>query len=271
VIGFVERGEPIQIVLPAFPAKSPSPHKTLGPRADTAERLALENLAGLLDEIASIHAPGAELVICSDGHVFADVVGVRDRDVAAYRADLEAMISEIDPGRIRVFDLADAFAELGPARARTRLCERYAVDEAEIRARAERSAAHRAQLEGIHRFVVEDELALHPEKSKSSARKETRSRAYEIVRRSDAWSRLLADLFPRALRFSIHPQPDVSEKIGVHLLATDDEWLTPWHGTAVLAGDRFTLMRRSDAEERGAKTVTEDDRASYLALEEAAS
>jgi pyoverdine/dityrosine biosynthesis protein Dit1 len=269
VRAFVERDEPVQIVLPAFPAKSPSPHKVLGPRADTAERLALEGLSELLDEIASIHPPGAELVICSDGHVFADVVGVRDRDVARYRADLEAMIAEIDPSRIRVFDLGDAFGESG-ARARNTLLARYGLDAEAIRERSRRSAAHRAQVDGVHRFVVEDEIALHPELSKSAIRKATRERAYEIVRRSDAWSRLLADLFPRALRFSIHPQPDVSEKIGVHLLATDDEWLTPWHGAAVLVGDRFRLMKRGDAEKLGARTVSEEDRASYLELSGAA-
>jgi pyoverdine/dityrosine biosynthesis protein Dit1/AcrR family transcriptional regulator len=266
VRSFVERGEKIVLVLPAFPAKSSSAKKTLGPRGDAAEHLALESLASLLDDLEEAHPPGAELVICSDGHVFADVVGVRDADCDRYRADLEAMLLEIDPSRVRFFDLRDAFGDLGPAKARAALIERYAMSVDAIRERAERSPAARAQVDGIHRFLFEDEHARRPSETKNKLRKETRPRAYEVVRRSDAWGRLVADAFPRAVRLSIHPQPDISDKIGVHLIDTDDAWLTPWHAVAVLRGDQFVLMHRADAEALGATIVEEDGRPSYLTV-----
>ena len=66
------------------------------------------------------------------------------------------------------------------------------------------------------------------------------------------------------MRLSIHPQPDISDKIGMHLLDTDDAWLTPWHAVAVLRGDHFVLMHRADAEALGATIVEEDGRPSYL-------
>ena len=128
VQGFVAAGEPIALVLPAFPAKAPNPGKVLGKRPDTAEWLALESLSGLLDELREAHAPGAELVICSDGGVFADAVGVSDRDVATYRADLAAMIAELGVARgaIRIWGLDDAFGDVGPAAARKLLMTRWA-------------------------------------------------------------------------------------------------------------------------------------------------
>ncbi|MBZ0116582.1 MAG: isocyanide synthase family protein, partial [Sandaracinaceae bacterium] len=124
------------------------------------------------------------------------------------------------------------------------------------------SPRHRAQLDGIHRFLVEDAHALRPEESKSRIRKETRAAAYEVVRRSEAWGALVAAAFPDAVRLSIHPQPDVSEKIGVHLVETHDAWLTPWHGCAVLRGERYVLMHRADVE--GATLVEEEGRPSHL-------
>jgi pyoverdine/dityrosine biosynthesis protein Dit1 len=135
-----------------------------------------------------------------------------------------------------------------------------------IRSRAAASTTLRTQVDGIHRFLAEDARGLDPALTASQARKRTRELAYEVVRRSAAWGRLVAAAFPGALRLSIHPQPDVSEKIGVHLLATEDAWLTPWHGVALFDGERWSLGHRADAEARGAVIVEEDGRAWSMAL-----
>ena len=88
--------------------------------------------------------------------------------------------------------------------------------------------------------------------------------AYQVVQRSDAWGRLLADCFPTALRLSIHPQPPHSEKIGILLGDADDVWITPWHGVAVWWAGRWRLMKRSDAEELGARLVERDGGPSHF-------
>jgi pyoverdine/dityrosine biosynthesis protein Dit1 len=258
VQSFVDARQRIQLALPAFPAKAPNPRKVLGKLPDAAEALALESLAALLAEIEEAHAPGAELVICSDGHVFADLVGVSDADVKAYRRALEGMIVELGSAHVRIYGLEDAFGDLSPAKARARLLASYGESTDSVRARAKSSPVHAAQLDGIHRLLFEDELVNAPAQTRTQARKITRARAYEVVRRSDAWGALVATAFPRAVRLSIHPQPDVSPKIGVSLLPTDDAWLTPWHGVALFSGDRARLVHRSDAEARGAVVVTGD-------------
>ncbi|MFO0680886.1 MAG: L-tyrosine/L-tryptophan isonitrile synthase family protein [Sandaracinus sp.] len=263
---FVQREAPLQLVLPAFPAKSPSPAKVLGKRPDMAEQLGLEALARVLDEIGDVYPPGAELVICSDGGVFADLVGVADADVARYRDTLEAMIAEVDPARVRFFGLEDALGPAKPAASRAMLVARYGSSVEALRERAAEAPSVAAMIDGIHRFLVDDLRGVDPTLSRSQAQKRARPLAYEVVVRSEAWGRLVAAAFPDAIRLSIHPQPDVSEKIGVHLVETGDAWLTPWHGVALREGERFRLVRRDEAEARGAVVVEEDGRPSYMEI-----
>jgi len=266
VEAFVEEGEPVQLVLPAFPAKAPNPQKVLGTLPDMAEALALRSLLALMDEIGEAYAPGARLVICSDGQVFADAVGVRDADVAAYRRGMQALVAETGDTRVRIFGLEDAFGAKSPAAARALLMESYAESTEAIRARAAAVPTYAAQVDGIHRFLFEDEVVRSPGLSRTKVRKLTREGAYEVVRRSEAWGALVLAAFPRALRLSIHPQADVSPKIGISLLDTDDCWLTPWHGVAVLGGAQARLMHRSDAERAGAVVVHEEGRESHMEL-----
>jgi pyoverdine/dityrosine biosynthesis protein Dit1 len=69
VIGrYVSKGERVQACLPAFPFKSANKvYKVLGSLPDKAEELALERLNSLCQRVQEIYAPGAEIVIVSDG------------------------------------------------------------------------------------------------------------------------------------------------------------------------------------------------------------
>ncbi|GLE51425.1 hypothetical protein ATCCBAA256_10130 [Mycobacterium montefiorense] len=78
-----------------------------GTRPDEGERLALRTLQNLCDEIAAIYAPGARLTICSDGHVFADIVGVCDGTVTVYKDDLARLIQDENLCSLNTFDLQD--------------------------------------------------------------------------------------------------------------------------------------------------------------------
>jgi pyoverdine/dityrosine biosynthesis protein Dit1 len=76
--------------------------------------------------------------------------------------------------------------------------------------------------------------------------------AYSVILKNNAFSRLVAEKFPHAVRLSIHPQPRGSSKIGVRLLPSSDNWRTPWHSVALLDGEKFTLVKRKEADELGA-------------------
>lgn len=67
----VEAGEPVRLLLPGFPFKSPNAKdKVLGTLPDLGEELALSHLNGLCDNIATVYEHGAEVHICSDGLVY---------------------------------------------------------------------------------------------------------------------------------------------------------------------------------------------------------
>jgi pyoverdine/dityrosine biosynthesis protein Dit1 len=75
IAAFVERQEPVRMVLPAFPFKSPnSQDKTLGVLPDLGEELALHHLNGLCQNVAHVYEHGAEVHITSDGLVYNGII-----------------------------------------------------------------------------------------------------------------------------------------------------------------------------------------------------
>lgn len=68
---FVKAGSQIDMALPAFPFKSANKvYKALGFLPDKAEELALSRLHNMCRRIEEIYAPGANVVIISDGLVY---------------------------------------------------------------------------------------------------------------------------------------------------------------------------------------------------------
>ena len=259
-------GEPIPLVLPAFPAKSANLEKVTGPLPDLGEELALRFLQERCDAVAEIYQPGAQLVICSDGRVFSDVVGVEDQDVTAYRQALVEMIDRLGLKSLQMFDLDDVCPDLDFDAMRAWLMEQYAESLEALQERTGAHDHHQQLFNGIHRFMFEDLVARQPELSRTQARKQSKGLAFEVIRRSNSWSRVVAEFFPHALRLSIHPHAPHSDKIGILLGDADDLWLTPWHGVALLQSDRFLLTRRSAAQEQGALLIDRDDRPSHFEM-----
>jgi pyoverdine/dityrosine biosynthesis protein Dit1/AcrR family transcriptional regulator len=262
---FIANGAPVHFVLPAFPAKSPSPQKVLGTLPDLGETIALTSLQALCDEIKTIYPPGAKITICSDGHVFSDLVEVSDDEVSSYSAALRAMAVERGFTSIEFFELRDLSGATGEyPRARQELMRDFGETEEQIRERTEKYPHHRALFDGIHRFIFEDRIVLHPDISKTQNRTIAKTIAYQVIARSNAWSRLIAEQFPFAVRLSIHPQQPHSEKIGIALCPSVDNWITPWHGAILLEKKSFALVKRADAESTGALVIYTEGRASHL-------
>ncbi|MFG1791884.1 L-tyrosine/L-tryptophan isonitrile synthase family protein [Nocardia sp. NPDC049149] len=266
VIGFVEAGKPVHFVIPAFPAKSRNRRKTLGRLPDMAETLAIESLQGFCDQVSAVYAPGAIVTICSDGHVFSDSLGIPDPNVDEYAAELRRVIRSTGGGSIGLYGLRDAMPGLSWDARRARLLEEFATSIEAIRESVKTDPAMRRMFNGIHRFMVEDNTALMPELSATQRRNRSKETAYEVVQRSQAWSGLVAGVFPDAVRLSIHPQTHHSGKIGFHLLRTPDNWLTPWHGVVLDDGTKYTLIKRAEAEDLGARLIWRNSRPSHFVL-----
>lgn len=266
---FVTAGEAIHFLLPAFPAKSPSPKKVLGPLPDMAEELALRHLEQVCNEIRELYPPGARITICSDGRVFSDLVGVSDEDVTAYGQEIDDLRKRIGASSLDVFHMEDLFEISDHATMREQLRLYYADTLEAIQERVHTYEHHQTLFNGIQRFLFEDRVAIETEKSRTQVRNECKQRTYQVIQRSDAWGRLLSDCFPASLRLSIHPQNPHSEKIGILLGDADDTWLTPWHGVAIRDNGKFRLTRRHDAESLGASLVMALGRPSYFQIGDA--
>ncbi len=262
----VETQALLEMVLPAFPAKSPNPEKTLSHLPDYGEVLALKRLDELCRKIEVFHSPGAQLIICSDGRVFSDLVRVKDEDVNAYSLGIREILSSWGLTRLSTFDLDDCFKGFEFGDMRRELVETFAEPVEVIHRRTKEDADHRSLFNGIHRFLFEDRIVMEPAKSRSRVREEAKSLAYEVIQRSNAWSELVQKQFPEAVRLSIHPQGFDSEKLGVKLLPSRNIWRTPWHGVVVGKGERFELSTRRAAEQAGARLVRCDKGYGYFKI-----
>lgn len=265
VIREVRNSQPVTFVLPAFPGKSPNLDKVLSPLPDMAERLALEFLQSLCDQIKAVYPPGAQMILCSDGRVFSDIVGMKESDVTAYQHELDLMIEQSGLQNISTFNL-DSFADSENqdfTQLRIELMENFGSQLETLKEKVKTEEEAKRMYLGITRFLVEDSSFPGQTKSRTALQKECKARAYEVILRSNAWSGLIAEQFPEAVRLSIHPQTCGSEKIGIRLVGMES-WMTPWHGVAVKKGEEFTLLKKRDAEAIGAQLVfTNDGRASH--------
>jgi len=266
---WIERGEPINLVLPAFPAKSPSRRKTLGHLPDLGEELAFSNLCQLCDEIGRVHAPGAKVIICSDGRVFADVVRIPDEDVTAYNDEMRRYAKAQGMHQIEFFDLDDVYPNVKDfGMLREDLMVMYGESLASLRERCRTDAAAGEMYRGITRFMVEDfsGIPAFAGMSRNALQNAARLAAYRVIQRSNAWGRLLAQHLPHAVRLSIHPQFRVSEKIGIRLVDGTDCWATPWHSVVLKQGEQVSLVPRARAEQMNAALIFRNGRPSHFQM-----
>ncbi|MET8627621.1 isocyanide synthase family protein [Kitasatospora sp. NPDC004669] len=260
--GFVAAGDQIVFTLPGFPCKSPSPAKVLGHLPDEGERLSLTFLNELCAAVHQVYPPGARMVICSDGHIFGDLIRVPDHHIDAYSDELAAMIDREHLRHLSVFDLRDVLGDLPYDEKRARVHAQYAPTVEELRAEVKADDAALALYLGITRFLTDDTVDF--EGTRSALQRECRQRAYGVIQRSRAWGDLIAERHPRSVRLSIHPQRRGAAKFGIRLLDTKDAWTTPWHSVVVHRPDGvWELMRRSEAERLG-RTVLRDGRPSHV-------
>jgi pyoverdine/dityrosine biosynthesis protein Dit1 len=262
IAGFVRDGAPVVFTLPGFPCKSPNPRKVLGHLPDQGERLSLGFLDTLCAKIERIHPPGAQVIICSDGHVFGDLIHVRDEHIDAYADELRTLIAGLGLTRLSVFDLRDTLGDLPNGAKRAHVHDRYAPSPEALRAEIRADEGALALYRGITRFLVEDTADWTG--TRSALQRACRQRAYGVIQRSRAWGDLIAEHHPDAVRLSIHPQPIGSPKFGIRLLDAPDAWTTPWHSAALHRADgSWTLMPRAAAAERG-RLVNRDGRPSHF-------
>lgn len=203
---FIERGETITCILPAFPTKSPNPNKVLGTLPDMAERLSLSFLNHLCQRIQLHYRPGMRILICSDGHVFGDLIRVSDPAIDAYQAHIEQLILELGATHLGVFHLgmvagmAEFCANRDFDTLREQLVERYAEPLAQISEEVKTTEEGVRLYRAMTRFLYEDSQLPDTPLSNTALQRDAKSRTHGVIQRSRAWGKLLAERFPEAIR-----------------------------------------------------------------------
>lgn len=263
---FTSQNKPLHFILPAFPAKSPNKAKVLGTLPDLGEEIALKTLEDLCNEIKSIYSPGAQITICSDGRIFSELVSVTDENVSEYVKGIRDIIEKLKLEHVSIVNLEDLMTGGSFDELRSKVLANYAEPIEELHDRLKQGGEFKSLFNGIHRFITEDRKVLQPEKSATQVKEESKSIALKVIQHSNAWTRFLSYVYPDAIRLSIHPYPAHSYKIGVRLTKAADNWLTPWHGVVVLEEDGYVLMKRTEAEEKGAKLIMDQEKPYYYTL-----
>jgi pyoverdine/dityrosine biosynthesis protein Dit1 len=263
---FVSNQQPIHFILPAFPAKSPNISKVLGDLPDLGEEVALITLENLCNEIKDAYAPGARITICSDGRIFAKLVGVTDEKVSAYVNVLHNLINELELKNIDIINLEDILPDVSFNDAREYVIEKFAESIFDLQERLKKNDEFKNLFNGIHRFIVDDRMVVEANLSKTKIKEESKLIALQVIQYSNAWTNFLASYFPESIRLSIHPYTSHADKIGIKLTKAADNWLTPWHGVMVLNNDGYTLMKKNDAEKLNAKLVSKNNHPYYYSL-----
>lgn len=260
IIDCLKRNEPIGFVLPGFPCKSSNTTtKVLGKLPDKGEELALRKLHELCESIRKIHKPGAQVLIVSDGRIFADLVNVCDNDITKYHEELKRMNTSHNISLINLEDLItqSSFKEL-----RKVLLDKFGMSLDDVRNEIKSSKDTKNLYLGLTRFMMDD-LKVEDGESNNSFRKRCKKIALQMVQRSRSYDNLINSRFPNLIRLSIHPHSTANNKFGINLISNDDSWGTPWHNVAVRCKDgSFKLVKKKFA--KSCKLIFENGRPSYF-------
>ncbi|MFC5662218.1 L-tyrosine/L-tryptophan isonitrile synthase family protein [Kitasatospora misakiensis] len=258
---FINAGDPILFTLPGFPCKSPNLAKVLSHLPDEGERLSLTFLNGLAEEIGKLYEPGAKILICSDGHIFGDLIHVPDDHIDQYSDELAAMIEREGLTNLDTFDLRAVLGDLPFDEKRARVHAQYAPTKEELREQVLTDEETAKLYRGITRFLTEDTFGWTG--TKSALQKDCRQRAYGVIQRSRAWGDLIAEQHPRSFRLSIHPQKIGVLKFGIRLLEHSDMWMTPWHSSVLHRPDGEWELVRSEEAAKVGRLVERNGRPSH--------
>lgn len=263
---FIDNNKKLEFILPAFPAKSPNPEKTAGYLPDLGEKLSLNFINTLCEKISTIYKPGADIIICSDGRVFNDLVNVSNKSVTAYRQEIEKIITQDSLKHLKMYDLESKYNGLDFSEMRKNLIKDFAQPVEKVINDIKQNETDLRLFNGIHRFIYEDYLLLCESISKNKVRQMTKEIAYYLVQRSNAWSNLIKSEFENAIRLSIHPQMCGSEKFGINLVQSKDAWITPWHGVILQIGEDYHLVKRKFAESLAVKDIRLNNKFSHYRM-----
>lgn len=254
---FVAKQEPINMVVPAYPFKSPNHEsKVLGPDPDVGERMTLQHFNSIGARIQQIYPPGGHVTIVSDGPCYNDLLVVSDKEVFEYAKGLHRITESLG---LKHLEFTDIF-ELAGSESSPITVEEYASRIGMLKERLfvsflpagynfdediKKDQNALLTYRGYIKFLESDLATFFREKSmgKSAAKKYSSKVARSMIERGKAFSALVARNSPLHVRLSIHTS-DNTGKLSVALLPHkrySNFPVTPWHNTPYLDGTNESL------------------------------
>jgi L-tyrosine isonitrile synthase len=249
IAGYIDAGRSIPFVFPGFPAKSPNTkEKVLGHLPDMAEEVSFDGFANFAWQVEQIYPQGVDIHLVSDGYVFSDIVGVPDEHVDAYERECRRMIDGLP---IQWYKVLDFFPQSDKDQAIATLMKRFGLSNDELDTRITTDPDTNMLYCGMARFMQTD-IMWPEDMSKSRRIVEAKKVAREMMRRSEAYSGMIKNEFPDAVRLSCHPSSNAGAKFSWQFIRGDNTWATPWHRALLVRRDgSHQLVRRADAEAAG--------------------
>jgi pyoverdine/dityrosine biosynthesis protein Dit1 len=228
---FLDCAEPIQLVLPAFPFKSPNKGgKVLGALPDRGEELALLRLEQFCQTIETVYPTGCTVTIFSDGRVFNDLLGVSTEAMAAYKVELRAMAVDAGHTHIHFDGLEHHTTTSDPIK---EVLDRFHVGEMDMNALIKQDAGLLNTYRSFRKFLEKDLAHKWKTMSNNQASKQIGDIAKQMMHRNVGFSTLVDATYPHTVRLSIHLYDNAGPKFGIHLTphtaSNVSKPRTPWH------------------------------------------
>ncbi|GAB1542890.1 L-tyrosine/L-tryptophan isonitrile synthase family protein [Scytonema sp. NUACC21] len=254
---FIQSGQPIEMILPGFPCKSPnSLSKVFGYLPDRGEELALTHLDNFCEQVRKFYAPGCKLIIFSDGTTFSDLIGVSEETQESYNTTLKNLLQL----RHISWESLDSFfsSENGYDALREEFMSKYcSLDKNQVEVLLKNDEQILQTYQGLKNFLFQDNpwTDLNSPETKKKRLKQSGEFARIMIQRNDALTRLLKEKFPHHIRLSIHSQNNAGPKFGIHLLPNDNRCITPWHNVVVKNKENQDILMKKEEAEKLANTA----------------
>ena len=246
--GFIEEHQPIQLLLPAFPCKSPNLEKVCGKLPDAGEVYALEYLNDICREISLLYENGCQLTIWSDGRVFGDLICVPPEDIAQYEQLLKYYSSTMTHLQWDSMNNYIDSSQNGDT-----LIEKYGTKSFSFDQWLSISKDHQEQYSHLRRFMGKDLENISENKQLSRRQRANKVKlvAEQMLRRNEALTNLLKQNYPNHIRLSIHQHINDGNKFTIRFFSDIDNssknnscnLRTPWHNVLVINNNgKSTLM-----------------------------
>jgi pyoverdine/dityrosine biosynthesis protein Dit1 len=244
---FVERNEPVQFMLPAFPFKIKNPLKSMRGDADLAEVASFCKFNEINLQIKKVYPQGAQFHIFHDGHLYYRHFLHSKEDADRYFTSLKRFVNKL--GLDNVIKIRDAFEELEKfndfpetyQKARKEMDNLWARDR---NTNKKILAIIKSSHDNINLSDIPEQVLLEINTKKSSdlpakfqkikvdIDKRAEACAFEYMTVQHALEKLnfFSRSVPNGIRLTVHPKEG---QIGIYLVKKTT-FLLPWMGVGVL-------------------------------------